>query len=137
MKKILDVLKDRKGFSLLEVLMVMFVIGVIVAIISPDIASTGHKARLRADAASAACIGRALELYVAESNIVKKADAFDEDKLKDVLVGGGYLTGISAPKSGGDWSAEYTDKKVTVKAGGIELYPKIEKTEVTEDEPSN
>lgn len=137
MKKILDVLKDRKGFSLLEVLMVVFVIGVIVAIISPDIASTGHKARLRADAASAACIGRALELYVAESNIVKKADAFDEDKLKDVLVGGGYLTGISEPKSGGAWSAEYTDKKVTVKAGGIELYPTIEKTEVTENEPSN
>lgn len=137
MKKILDVLRDRKGFSLLEVLMAVFVIGIIVAIISPDIASTGHKARLRADAASAACIGRALELYVAESNIVKNADVFGEDKLKDVLVGGGYLTGINAPKSGGAWSAEYTDKKVTVKAGGIELYPTIEKTEVTEDEASN
>lgn len=134
MKKILYVLRDRKGFSLLEVLMAVFVIGIIVAIISPDIASTGHKARLRADAASAACIGRALELYVAESNIVKNADVFGEDKLKDVLVGGGYLTGISAPKSGGVWTAEYTDKKVTVKAGGIELYPTIEKTEVTEDE---
>jgi len=137
MKKILAVLRGRKGFSLLEVLMAVFVIGIIVAIISPDIASTGHKAKLRADAASAACIGRALELYVAENNIGKKTNGFDESELKKVLVEGGYLTSISAPKSGGVWTAEYTNKKIAVKAGGIELYPSIEKTEVTEDESSN
>lgn len=123
MKKILAILRCKGGFSLLEVLMAITIIAVIMAIISPDIASAGHKAKLRADTASAACIGRAIELYVAEENI-NVAEDFDEAKMDTVLVGKGYITSISAPKSGGVWTAQYDGKKVTVKAGAIELYPK-------------
>ena len=59
-------IKDRKGFTLLELLIALAILAIIAAILIPNFFATTDRARLRSDIQSARVIQNAIELYNAE-----------------------------------------------------------------------
>ncbi|MCS1350544.1 competence type IV pilus major pilin ComGC [Mechercharimyces sp. CAU 1602] len=58
--------RDERGFTLIEMLVVLFIIGVVIAIALPNLISAGEKAQQRACAASRKMIGAQADNYFLE-----------------------------------------------------------------------
>lgn len=84
-------LRDEKGFTLIEMLVVIFIIGVIIAIALPNFMSAGEKAQQRADEANRRLISAQADNYYLENG--EYPGSVDE------LVKKGYLR--SVPKCPG------------------------------------
>ena len=61
--------KNRKGFTLLELLIALAILAIIAAILIPNFFATTDRARLRSDIQSARVIQNAIELYNAERRV--------------------------------------------------------------------
>lgn len=59
--------KQEQGFTLIEMLVVLFVIGIIIAIAIPNLRSAGETAQKRADEANRKLIGAQVEQYYLEN----------------------------------------------------------------------
>ncbi len=77
LKKFLNMFRNEKGFSMIELIIVIAIIGIIGAVVAPNFTSTTQKASLKADIASAKTIEKQLALWMAENqkSTIDAADA--------------------------------------------------------------
>lgn len=101
----MKLLKNKHGFTLMELTIVLAVIAIIVAILIPTFLNTTDRARLRSDVASARVINNSIDLYRAERgrfpNGFESADV--PDNITNVLTAlrtAGFLD-ASDPQTGG------------------------------------
>lgn len=89
-------LKDENGFTLIEMLVVIFIIGVIIAIALPNFMSAGEKAQQRADEANKRLIGAQADNYYLENG--------EYPSSVNELVKKGYLRSVpKCPGSKGEY----------------------------------
>ncbi|EGT3613710.1 prepilin-type N-terminal cleavage/methylation domain-containing protein [Clostridium perfringens] len=100
--------KKKKGFTLIELIIVIAIIAILAAIAIPNFLSIQRKARVKADIASAKTIYDATSALIAEGKIVPGSTDFgDLNKVtsitkpdnKDIVDLQGYLQTIPTPKS--------------------------------------
>lgn len=84
MKKINNILKSKKGFTLIELVVVIAVLGMIAVVAVPKIAGITDKAKTASDAQTIAILNEAVERYVAESGD-DDLSQITTDSAKDVL----------------------------------------------------
>lgn len=102
MKTICRMLKrDSKGFTLVELMVVLLIIGILVAIAIPIYNKTQAEAQKKSCQANLRTINGAIAQYQADGN-----DMNELDKVSD-LVSAGYLKKEpTCPTSGGEYSIE-------------------------------
>ena len=99
----------RSGFSLLELIAVVTILGIIAAVVIPRISSSSTTARANADAQTTAEVRNAIERFYFDTGAYPNADTLAE--LNTALVNGDYLHAAAT------WGTEPTytkaDGKIT------------------------
>lgn len=86
-------MKKNQGFSLLEVLIVIAIIGIVSAILAPSISGILSNSKFKVDIGSAQIIAKSAELYLSEYG--------NEENLLEKLKESGYIKDIKKPQSNG------------------------------------
>lgn len=109
----------KRGFTLIELIIVISIISIIVSIAIPKFGKCQKNAKISADMASAKNIANAVSFEIAQGNDVKN--------INDVKLD--IQGGIPKPKAvSGDFSIKITENQdVIVNAGGKEVYPNLNK----------
>ncbi|KXZ40795.1 type IV pilus assembly protein PilA [Alkalithermobacter thermoalcaliphilus JW-YL-7 = DSM 7308] len=116
-KTVSKIVKNKKGFTLVELVIVLAILGVIALIAIPRFGTIQEESKRKADIASAAIIGRAAELALANGE--QESDINLEN-----LVTKGYLDSVSNPQyKEGTFEVEVENGKVVVKVDTSEVYP--------------
>ena len=113
--------KKRKGFTLVELVIVVAIIGILAGVVAIKFSGAQKKARENADYANASNIATAV--YMTES----EGKEGDDIKNIDKLVEAKYLSSKPKPQSvTGDFAVEEdaVSKELKVTAGGKTFYPK-------------
>lgn len=87
--------RNDKGFTLLEMLVVLFIIGVILAIAIPNLAKTGDTAQSKAEEAN-------IQMLEAQAENYRLAEGSYPDTVKE-LVDKGYIRSAPKCKNGKDF----------------------------------
>lgn len=120
--------KKKKGFTLIELIIVIAIIAILAAIAIPKFGAARQQANLRADQANAKIIATAVAQAVANGDIIATDAELDDTEYAK------YIDGGAVPKvqsdSSNDWTVGYefdTDdasgKGVTVTINGKQMYP--------------
>ena len=123
----LKMLRNRKGFSLVELIVVIVILGILVAIAVPSLVGYIKKANVAADMAAASGLSNAAMAYVTEHyndidhtkstpvdiTITELADAYTADTWPKAKAVTGAMTVTYTP----------TTKVVAVSAGGKQILP--------------
>ena len=141
--------KKKKGFTLIELIIVIAIIAILAAIAIPNFLSIQRKARVKADIASAKTIYDATSALIAEGKIVpgstdfgdlNKVTSITKSDNKDIVDLQGYLQTIPTPKSVDNStfaiSITNTEAKPEIEVyikptegNAIELYPETQNSE--------
>lgn len=65
----LKFIKNKEGFTLIELIVVIAILGILAVITIPNLSSFTHKAEVTADKATAEVIAKAIAILVAEGSI--------------------------------------------------------------------
>lgn len=113
--------KNNKGFTLVEVVMVVAILGILSSLAIGKYSKTQETARQNADYVAATSIATAAGIAISD-----KVDASTSITLAS-LVTEGYLTNIPKPQSvSGDFILDTTNRNITVKVGSVQFYPRIQ-----------
>ena len=103
---------NRKGFSLIELLIVVVIIGILAAIAIPKFANTKEKAYIAQMKSDLKNLASAEESYFADKNTYASLAAIQADPYKWTVSGGAQVT-PSVTGAAGGWSASLLDARVT------------------------
>jgi len=109
MFRMMNKLKNRKGFTLIELIVVLAVLAIIMAIAVPRFLGVQEDAREDADYSTGAMIAKAAELYYAKTETTADVSAQD-------LIDDNYLNGIEFQSS--DFDGADLDTEVNVSTSG-------------------
>lgn len=123
MIRLINKLKNRKGFTLIELIVVLAVLAIIMAIAVPRFIGIQDEAELDADHSTAAMIAKAAELYYAKEGS-EPSDA--EDLIsKDYIDDFDFQSSTYSGTSPSGVTIDFTGTgQVTVKIGTDTLYPR-------------
>ena len=125
MTRSISMLRNKKGFTLIELIVVLAVLAIIMAIAVPRFLGVQETAKIDADYSTGAMIAKAAELYIAQN---EDATEIDKTKLQlsDVAFKSSKLVGQSIENVSFTLSAETGEIKVDVadtEATLHQLYP--------------
>ena len=101
-KNKLKIRTNNKGFTLIELIVVLAIMTIITAILAPNFINTVDKARLESDIISASVAQDALELYYAENT--KPDNITSADEVVNMLVAEKYLSSSDIQTEDAVWA---------------------------------
>jgi general secretion pathway protein G len=132
----------RRGFTFLEIMLVVMIIGLLAAVVGPRIVGQGDKARQKTTALAINGLSQALRLYEQDTGgfpttqqglqaLLKRPSDVAEDQWD-----GPYLESDAIPKDG--WSREFKYRCPPEKGTYFDLYSLgLDKVENTADDVTN
>lgn len=119
-------LKKRKGFTLVEMILVVTILGVLSSIAFMKFGGVQERAEMNADYIAASNIATAVNLGISDRVITDETD-----KILDVLKEKGYISSIPTPQStSGTFDIDISSNDdITIKVGSTVLYPRGTSTE--------
>lgn len=127
MLRIINKLKNKRGFTLIELIVVLAVLAIILAIAVPRFIGIQKQARIDSDYSTGALIAKAAELYEAreEAEPNNAKELIEKKYISDVQFQSGTLKDVEPD----DVTIEIEDNgaiTVTAKVGGVDwvIYPK-------------
>ncbi|WP_026888386.1 prepilin-type N-terminal cleavage/methylation domain-containing protein [Clostridium beijerinckii] len=119
-------LKKKKGFTLIELIIVIAIIAILAAIAIPKFGAAKHNADVAADQANAKIIATAVSNAIAHGDIPETATSVDTTKITP-YIDGGTLPKPKTGTSGGAFTITYSQGTgvvvTTTGTGGIRAYP--------------
>jgi len=115
MFRLINSLKNKKGFTLIELIVVLAVLAIIMAIAVPRFLGIQEQAKKDADVSSLGLIAKTAELYYVQDKI----KSTDDDTTIIAALKSDFPNGVSFKSKEAGASADLDDVKFTITAGVI------------------